>query len=214
VEVYGEDFPGSDLGLVMQLIITLTVALTFFPVPPAAGAHVADFTLKDSSGQSHSLAAYKGKQAIVIVFVGTECPLANLYLPTLTKMHQTFSARGVQFLAINSNDQDSAAEVAAHARERKVPFPVLKDPAHRAATALGARRTPEAFLLDPQRVIRYHGRIDDQYGYTHRRAAPAHTELKDALEDLLAGRPVATPFREVQGCVIGRGQDGNNHPSR
>jgi peroxiredoxin len=198
----------------MQTILPLALALVFGSPPPAPGARVADFTLKDSNGQSQSLAGYKGKKAIVIVFVGTECMLANLYLPTLAEMHKKYSVHGVQFLAINSNDQDSAAEVAAHARERKVPFPVLKDPDHRAADALGARRTPEAFLVDSHRIIRYHGRIDDQYGYTYRRATPTRTELTDAIDDLLAGRPVATPSTEVQGCVIGRGKDGTRRPSK
>jgi peroxiredoxin len=198
----------------MQLTCTFIVALAFLPVPPATGTRVADFKVPDIDGRSHSLAAYKDKKAIVIVFVGTECPLANLYLPTLARLHETFAARGVQFLAINSNDQDSAAEVAAHARERKLPFPMLRDSDHRAADALGARRTPEAFVLDPQRVIRYHGRIDDQYGYTHRRASPTQTELKDAIEDLLAGRRIATPFKEFQGCIIGRSNDGAHQHSK
>jgi peroxiredoxin len=198
----------------MAMSFSLAVTLTLVLVPPHAGARVGDFNLKDIDGRFHSLASYKEKKAIVIVFVGTECPLANLYLPTLAALHKTYAARGVQILAINANDQDSAAEVAAHARARKLPFPMLKDPEQRAADALGARRTPEAFVLDPRRVIRYHGRIDDQYGYTHRRAGPAHTELKDAIEDLLAGRPVAIPFREFQGCVIGRGKDGTNPPSK
>jgi peroxiredoxin len=195
-------------------VITMAVTLAFIPAPPIAGAVVADFTLKDIDGKAHSLAAYKDKKAIVIVFVGTECPLVNLYLPTLVKMQQSFSKRGVQFLAINSNDQDDAAEVAAHARERKLPFPMLKDPNHRAADALGARRTPEAFLLDAHRFIRYHGRIDDQYGYLHRRASPTRTELKDAINDLLAGRPVAMPFKECQGCVIGRNKDSARQTSK
>jgi peroxiredoxin len=198
----------------MQTSVTLAAVLMLIPLPPQAGARVADFTLKDIDGHPVSLAGFKDKKAIVIVFVGTECPLANLYLPTLARMHRTFAAQGVQVLAINSNDQDSAADVAAHARERKLPFPMLKDLDHRAADALGARRTPEAFLLDPQRIIRYHGRIDDQYGYAYRRAAPSQTELKDAIKDVLAGRPVATPFREVQGCVIGRGKDGTSHLSK
>jgi peroxiredoxin len=198
----------------MPTFLPLALALTLGPMPPAAGARVADFTLKDIDGQPHSLSGYKGKKAIVIVFVGTECPLANLYLPTLADLHKRYSPKGVQFLAINSNDQDSAAEVADHARERKVPFPMLKDPDHQAADALGARRTPEAFLVDSHRVIRYHGRIDDQYGYTYRRGAPTHTELKDAIQDLLAGRPVATPFKEAQGCVIGRAKTDTNQPSK
>jgi peroxiredoxin len=194
--------------------LPLVMALVLSSAPPAPGARVADFTLKDGNGQSQSLAGYKRKKAIVIVFVGAECMLANLYLPTLAELHKKYSAHGVQFLAINSNDQDSAAAVAAHARERKVPFPVLKDSDHRAADALGARRTAEAFLVDSDRIIQYHGRIDDQYGYSYRRARPNRTELKDAIDDLLAGRPVATSSTEVQGCVIGRGKDGTKHPSK
>jgi peroxiredoxin len=174
------------------------------PAPPAIGAKVADFSLADTDGKQHSLASYKSRKAVVIVFVGTECPIANLYFPTLAELRGKYSDKRVQFLAINSNDQDSLADVVAHARERKVPFPVLKDSDHRAADALGARRTPEAFVLDAGLVIRYRGRIDDQYGYTYRRAAPTRTDLKDAIDELLAGKPVSRPESEVRGCVIGR----------
>jgi peroxiredoxin len=172
--------------------------------PPAIGAKVADFMLQDIDGQSHSLYGYKDKKAIVLVFVGTECPIANLYLPRLAELHKQYAARGVQFLAVNANDQDSAAAVAAHARERKLPFTVCKDAEHKAADALGARRTPEAFVLDSSHVIRYRGRIDDQYGYTYRRPAPLHNDLKDALDALLAGKPIGTSETEVRGCLIGR----------
>ena len=162
--------------------------------------------MQDVDGHSRTLAEYKNKKAIVAVFVGTECPLANLYFPTLAEMQKHYGDRGVQVLAINANDQDSFAEVVAHARERKLPFPVLKDADQRAADAFGARRTPEAFLLDGSLTIRYRGRIDDQYGYTYRRAAPTRTELKDALEELLAGKPISAPESECRGCLIGRGK--------
>jgi peroxiredoxin len=185
------------------------------PVPPQAGARVADFTLKDTTGRSHSLAGYRNKKAIVVVFIGTECPIANLYLSTLAQMHKKYADKGVQFLAINANDQDTLEEVVEHAREHHVPFPVLKDGSQQAADALGARRTPEAFLLDSGSVIRYHGRVDDQYGFTYRRATPSKTELKDALEELLAGKPVTTPqSAAVQGCVIGRAKKGTESPSK
>jgi peroxiredoxin len=177
--------------------------------PPAAGAKVSDFTLQDTAGARHTLHDYKDKKAIVVVFVGTECPIANLYFPTLAELHTKYATRGVQFLAINSNDQDTLESVTAHAREHKVPFPVLKDPDHKAADVWGARRTPETFLLDSTGIIRYHGRIDDQYGYTYRRAAPTRTELKDAIEQLLSGKPITTPESEVRGCVIGRAKPAN-----
>jgi peroxiredoxin len=173
-------------------------------VPPAIGARVADVTLQDVSGKRCALAEFKDKKAVVVVFVGTECPIANLYFPTLAEMQKQYAKRGVQFLAINSNDQDSFAEVVEHAKERKLPFPVLKDADQKAADAFGARRTPEVFLLDGNRTIRYRGRIDDQYGYTYRRGTPTRTELKDALEELLAGKAITVPESECLGCLIGR----------
>jgi len=174
------------------------------PARPAIGARVADFTLPNIDGQPQSLYGYKDKKTVVVVFVGTECPIANLYLPSLVDLHKKYAAKGVQFVAINSNDQDTPAAVSAHARERKLPFPVLKDANHKAADVLGARRTPEAIVVDAGHVIRYRGRIDDQYGYTYRRPAPTRTELTDALEALLAGKPIAITGSEVRGCAIGR----------
>jgi peroxiredoxin len=183
--------------------------------PPAIGAKVADVAMRDMDGRQRTLGEYKDKKAIVAIFVGTECPIANLYFPTLAEMQKHYGDRGVQFLAINSNDQDSFAEVVAHARERKLPFPVLKDSEQKAADAFGARRTPEVFLLDRSLTIQYRGRIDDQYGYTYRRAAPTRTELKDALDELLAGKPISTPQSECRGCLIGRGKkDGPKNPVR
>ncbi len=173
-------------------------------IGPAIGAKVRDVAMTDTTGGRRTLGDYKDKRAIVVVFVGTECPIANLYFPTLAEMQTHYADKGVQFLAINSNEQDSLEQVVAHARERKLPFPVLKDAGQRAADAFGARRTPEAFLLDGRRVLRYRGRIDDQYGYTYRRGAPTRTELKDALEELLAGKTVTTPESECRGCLIGR----------
>jgi peroxiredoxin len=175
--------------------------------PPMPGAVVQDFSLKDIHRRPRSLAGFSQRKAFVVVFVGTECPLANLYIPSLIALHQEYAGKGVQFLAINSNSQDSFLDVSAHAQERDVPFPVLKDFDHAVADAFGARRTPEAFLLDARRAIRYHGRIDDQYGVGYQRAQPTRRDLQLALDELLAGKPVTTPATEVSGCLIGRAAD-------
>jgi peroxiredoxin len=197
----------AKMTTISQLI--WACALAWFPGdgnPPTGAIHVrvADFHLKDTTGHLRSLGEYKGKRALVIVFIGTQCPIANAYVPTLADLHQHYAGKGVQFLAINANDQDTFADVRAHARERKIPFPVLKDAEHKAAQALGAVRTPEAFLLDSDRVIRYRGHIDNQYGYSYRRSAPTRTELKDAIEELLKGKSISVPQTEVQGCMIGK----------
>jgi peroxiredoxin len=185
-------------------LFTVLTAAALGTAAPAPGATVADLTLKDIHRRPRSLASFKDRKALVVVFVGTECPLANLYIPTLVELHKEYDPKGVQFVLINSNYGDGFVQVAAHAQERELPFPVLKDFDHRAADAFGAKRTPEAFVLDAGRVIRYHGRIDDQYGLDFRREKPTHRDLKDALDAVLAGKPVATAQTEAPGCVIAR----------
>jgi peroxiredoxin len=184
------------------------------PVPPKPGAKVADFSAKDCSGKRRTLSEFQPKKATVIVIIGTECPVSNLYVVTLLDMYKKYGDKGVQFLAINSNFHDTYDEVVSHAKERNIPFPVLKDEDQSAADALGAIRTPEAFLLDADRVIRYHGRIDDQYGVTYRRAAPSKSELKDAIEELLAGKPVTVAEAKLDGCYIGRNKKSEARPPK
>ena len=121
--------------------------------------------------------------------------------------------KGVQLVAVNAAEEDSVVAMATQAVQHEIEFPVVKDFGSAAARALGVRRTPEAVVLDADKHIRYRGRIDDQYGYNYRRAEPRRTELKDALEALLAGKPVAVPETEVQGCLIGRSEK-NAPPNR
>ena len=179
------------------------------PLPPvgfvrAAGTPVAGFTLEDVRGKQHSLDDLAGEQLVVIAFLGTECPLAKLYSPRLARLHQAYGPRGVAFVAINSNVHDSLAEIAASARTHGLEFPVLKDPGNRVADQFGATRTPEVFVLDRDRVIRYSGRIDDQYGVGYVREKPGRNELADALDELLAGKSVTMPRADPVGCLIGR----------
>jgi peroxiredoxin/mono/diheme cytochrome c family protein len=172
--------------------------------PPAVGSAVPSFTLKDTQRRPRSLDGLGDKKAFVVVFIGIECPLANLYVPTLIELHREYAAKGVQFLAVNSNVQDTITQAAAHAQDREMPFPVLKDFDHKVADAFGAQRTPEAFVLDAKHVIRYHGRIDDRYGIGFQREKATRRELKDALDALLAGKPIDTPTTEPAGCLIAR----------
>jgi peroxiredoxin len=196
---------------VQQALAILMAAALGFPAqsdgkvsPPAVGAVIPAFSLKDIHRRPRSLDGFKDKRAFVVVFVDTECPLADLYVPTLIELHKKYAEKGVQFLAINSSSQDSFVSVSAHAQERDLPFPVLKDFDQHVADAFGAQRTLEAFLLDAKRVIRYHGRIDDQYGSGFRRDKPSRRDLEQTLDELLAGKPVSTPRTEVSGCLIER----------
>jgi peroxiredoxin len=165
---------------------------------------VLDFTLTDLVGKPWSLAAHKNQKAVVVVFIGTECPLNNAYVPRLAELYKEFGSRSVAFVAVNANCHDTPVGVAAHAREYGIPFPVLKDTAGSVADILGARRTPEAFLLDSGRHIVYQGRIDDQFGIGFKRVKPTRRDLAAAIEEVLAGKPVSVAKTVAQGCLIDR----------
>jgi peroxiredoxin/mono/diheme cytochrome c family protein len=168
------------------------------------GRKIADFSLTDSAGAAVHSTKFKDAKALVVVFVGTECPISNAYMPRLSELSKQFASRGVQFLAVNANRQDTPARVAEHSKENGLPFPVLKDVGNRLADQMGAQRTPDAFVLDGTRVVRYHGRIDDQFGTGFKRAAPSRRDLAIALDELLAGKEIAVAETPVMGCFIGR----------
>jgi peroxiredoxin len=173
--------------------------------PPAnVGKAINKLDLKDTTGKTWTIADLQGKKAVIILFLGTQCPINNAYLPRLVEMHKTYAAKGVQFLAINPNKQDKLEMIAAHAKEFAIPFPVLKDSNYQATDLFGARRTPEAFVLDAKLKIRYQGRIDDQIGIGGQRSEPTRADLAIALDEVLAGKPVSKATTTVEGCLIGR----------
>jgi thiol-disulfide isomerase/thioredoxin len=145
------------------------------------------------------------KKAVVLLFLGVECVINNQYVPVLIELHKEYSNKGVAFVGINSNTQDSLERVAAHARRNAIPFPVVKDVGNKVADQLGARRTPEVIVVDSNDIIRYQGRIDDQFGIGYARAGkPTRRDLALALDEILAGKAVSVPRTEVAGCFIGR----------
>jgi peroxiredoxin len=171
------------------------------------GKQIDNFTLPDVHGKNHSLSDYDGK-VVVLVFLGTECPLAKIYSPRLRELAGEFESQGVALVGIDANMQDSLAEIASFARQMEIPFPILKDKNNELADRLGAERTPEVFLLDKSHVIRYRGRIDDQYGFKTGAGyvKPKLNErcLADAIGQMLAGREVGHPIIKAEGCLIGR----------
>jgi peroxiredoxin/mono/diheme cytochrome c family protein len=191
------------LGLVSLFAMALCVQAQDKDQSPI-GRTINGFRLPDTSGVAVDLDRFKEAKAVVVVFIGTECPISNAYISPLAKLSKEYAAKGVQVIGINSNRQDSPSRVADHARAQDLPFPVLKDAGNQVADLFGAQRTPEAFLLDPERVIRYRGRIDDQYGIGYSRPTPTRTDLRVALDEVLAGKPVAVPQTQAPGCYIGK----------
>ncbi len=171
------------------------------------GQQVESFTLDNCYGKPVSLNDFSSSRAIAIVYLGTECPLAKLYGPRLAEIQRQYADLGVQIIGINSNKQDSLSEMAAYVHRHEISFPMLKDPGNRVADAMGAERTPEVFLLDRDHVVRYHGRIDDQYGVGYSKERGAKPELTLAIDSLLSGQRIQNPETEAVGCFIGRSND-------
>jgi peroxiredoxin/mono/diheme cytochrome c family protein len=174
---------------------------------PVKSRKAPNFRLQDSRDQEViDLSALREKhKAIVIVFLGVECPLSNQFAPVLADLHKEYAGKGIAFVGINSNAQDGRERVAAHARRHNIPFPVVKDVGNKVADAFTARRTPEVFFVDSSGMIRYQGRIDDQFGIGYSRAGkPTRRDLAIALDEILAGKAVSVPRTEASGCRIGR----------
>jgi peroxiredoxin len=141
--------------------------------------------------------------ALVVVFYSSECPISNAYSPTLNRLVAEFPAGKLKLVGVCVDPDLSSADIAAHARDFELKFPVVQDRRGLAAAALGATVTPEAFVIDPTGRVRYHGRIDAQFAARQKRNAnPMGEELRDAVTALLDGREVPTAHVEAVGCPI------------
>ena len=192
------------LLLATSALLTLNSTFAEATDKSPVGQRVADFTLDNCYGKAVSLEEFADRELVVLAFLGTECPLAKLYGPRLNQIQTEFGDRGVQIIGINSNKQDSLTELAAYTHRHDLAFPMLKDVGNELADRLDAERTPEVFLLGKDRTVRYHGRIDDQYGVGYSREKTVKRELVKAIEELLAGNEVSVPSTEPTGCHIGR----------
>ena len=170
------------------------------PSPPAIGTTIDDFKLPDADGAEHSLKSLSGKNGAVILFVATKCPVSNAYNERMEKLAQDYKARGINVIGINSNNTEPAAEVKSHASEKHLTFTILKDDGNKIADRLGATRTPEAYVLDAGGKLVYHGRIDNSQNTANITA----NDLREALDEMLGGKPVTKTGGAAFGCTIKR----------
>ena len=172
----------------------------FGPVEPRVptvvdgGRRVREFALRDCRGVLHTKAEWSGHKAVVLLSLGTRCPISNGYAPEIKRLSRVYGPRGIAFYGLHS-DPDVTEEVAArHAVEHGLRFPILLDPAQVVAGEAGIRVTPEAVVLADDGQVLYRGRIDDLYALDGRKCvAPRSRELVSALEAAIAGEmPVVT----------------------
>lgn len=169
-------------------------------VAPAIGTAIEDFSLPDIDGKNQSLASLKGKNGAVLIFISSQCPVSNAYNERMELLAKDFSSRGIAVIGINANASESVEVVKAHAAEHHFTFAVLKDTGNKIADKLGASRTPEAYLLDGNNKLVYHGRIDN----SKEQQGVNSSELRDAMDALLAGKPITKTTAMAFGCSIKR----------
>lgn len=159
-------------------------------------------TVTDLAGKPTPLFDAADVKARVIVFLSLDCPVSNSYSTTLTELHKAYGEKSVAFVGVLPSD-DPIASLAKRAAEFKLPFPVVVDAKLAAVNALKATTTPEAFVLDGKNVLRYRGRIDNAYmARLRKNANVTEHDLKDALDAVLAGKPIVNPATRAIGCPV------------
>jgi len=167
------------------------------------GAPAPDFDLPGVDNRRYSLASFAAKPVLVVIFSCNHCPYVKDYETRMVAIQRDYAARGVQLVAINSNDdkaypEDSFPEMVRRAKERGFNFPYLRDESQKVVEAYGGICTPHIFAFDSKRTLRYRGRIDD----SRDPSKVTNNDLRNALDDLLTGRPVRVAETKPFGCSI------------
>lgn len=166
-----------------------------FPV----GTVLEDFKMKDAAGKEQSYSGLKGEKGTIIVFLSIQCPVVKAYDDRINAIAADYQAKGINFIGINSNSTEDTAAVKSHAAE-KYKFPVLIDTGNVFADRLGANYTPEMFFFDSSNKLVYHGSVDsDRSGQS-----TENQFLRVALDENLAGKPIAKSETKAFGCTIKR----------
>ena len=167
------------------------------------GAAAPVFDLPATDGHTYSLASFQDTPLLVIIFLANHCPYVSAWEDRIIAIGREFGQRDVAFAAISSNDamaypRDSFEEMRKRAEEKGYPFSYLYDEDQSVARAFGATRTPEVFVFDQERRLRYHGAVDSDY----EESAGVQHYLRDALDRLVTAQEVFVAETRPVGCSM------------
>lgn len=170
----------------------------------ALGTPAPDFSLPGVDGETYSLASFADARALVVVFTCNHCPYAKAAEDRLIEIQRDYAPSGVQLVAINPNDagshpDDGFERMKARAREKSFNFPYLRDESQEVAQAYDAACTPDIFVFDADRTLRYNGRIDDNWQDP---SAVERQDLRRALDRVLEGQEPDFDVVPSMGCNI------------
>ena len=191
-------------GLRAAVAASLLIPSAALALAIGAAAPMKDVKLRNVDGRELTIAEVAGAKGTLVVFTCNHCPYAKAWESRIVALGNAASKRGVGVIAINSNDPAVAAEdgyeqMQQRAKDKGFEFPYVVDSTSNVARAFGATRTPEAFLFDAKGVLVYHGTIDDN---SEDPAAVEAHYLADAVDALVAGKPVTTAETKALGCGI------------
>ena len=166
----------------------------------AVGTKLENFTLPDLSGTEQSLDKLEGENGAVLVWVSAQCPVVKAYNERINEIADELKAKGINLIGINSNATESLDYVTSNAKEVGYKFPVLIDKGNVLADKLEASVTPEFYYFDKEKVLLYHGALDND------RAGKNVTVnyLRDAFDSALSKKPIKTAKTNAIGCSIKR----------
>jgi len=173
--------------------------------PIAIGTAAADFILPDAFGKHHRLSDHADKPAVLVAFISNRCPFVVLIRETLAEFGKEYAAKGLQIIAINSNDgaahpEETIERIGEEVQTYSYDFPYLKDASQAVAKAYGAACTPEFFLFDHDRKLAYHGQFDDARPGNGKQVTGA--DLRAAVDAVLVGNTPAGKQVPSIGCNI------------
>lgn len=168
------------------------------------GSRAPGFSLPAVDGKFYSLNSFLDKKILVIIFSCNHCPYVQAYEQRIIDLQKEFENKGVQIIAINSNDdkkypEDSFEEMKKRAADKNFNFLYLRDETQETAKGYGATHTPQVFLFDENRKLRYEGKIDDNWQEPEKVKSKY---LRNAIIEVLDGKEVSVPETFSIGCTI------------
>ncbi|MBI1909821.1 MAG: thioredoxin family protein [Deltaproteobacteria bacterium] len=168
------------------------------------GDSAPDFSLPGVDDKTYSLASFKDKKILVVMFTCNHCPYVQAYEERIIAVQRDYTTKGVQLVAINANEtknypEDNFENMVIRTKEKRYNFPYLRDETQKTAKAYDAACTPEIYAFDEKRLLRFHGRLDDNYEEPEK---VTKQFLRQALDEMLTGKPVSIPESHPIGCSI------------
>jgi peroxiredoxin len=204
------DKPNVNMKPLKILFIVITSCALFLngrTTKYEVGDKVSDFTLKNVDGKMVSLSSFQSQKGVIVIFDCNTCPYSKMYNERIMALNKKYKAKGFPVVAINANDPkmspgDSFDEMVAQAKSKGYDFPYLVDETQQVAKAFGATNTPHVFVLKKEGsdfVVAYIGAIDNN---TRDAAGADKKYVEDAVEAILADKPVTTNKTKAIGCGI------------